>query len=244
MEKYIEIKGEKIPIILRNYKNTRKVKMYYRGNILNISKPYRMTKKELCKIITEYENQLYVKYKDIISKDSQKIKHWFNGETILYKGEEYKININKIDNEEINININEIEKIIFIDVYNQLVDNNIAKKYIDKEIKKVLQKNTKEKIENRLQYWSQKTNIKYDSFKVRDAISKYGSCKPKTRELMFTSRLIMLPEDKIDAIIVHELCHIIYPNHSKDFYNLVKRYIPNYEEINKWLKINSNKISI
>lgn len=54
----------------------------------------------------------------------------------------------------------------------------------------------------------------------------------------------MLPEDKVDAIIVHELCHIIHKNHSKEFYNLVKKYIPNYDEIDKWLKNNSNLIMI
>lgn len=52
----------------------------------------------------------------------------------------------------------------------------------------------------------------------------------------------MLPEDKVDAIIVHELCHIIHPNHSKDFYDLVKKYIPNYDNIDKWLKENGRII--
>ncbi len=54
----------------------------------------------------------------------------------------------------------------------------------------------------------------------------------------------MLPEDKVDAIIVHELCHILHNNHSKEFYELVKKYIPNYEEIDKWLKENSKAILI
>ena len=52
----------------------------------------------------------------------------------------------------------------------------------------------------------------------------------------------MLPEDKIDAIVVHELCHIIHTKHSKKFYNLVKEYIPDYDEINKWLKENGKII--
>ena len=54
----------------------------------------------------------------------------------------------------------------------------------------------------------------------------------------------MLPQEKIDAIIVHELCHIIHKNHSKDFYGLLKRYIPNYEEIDKWLKNNAKELVI
>ena len=73
---------------------------------------------------------------------------------------------------------------------------------------------------------------------------KYGSCIPKTKALHFSSRLVMLKEEAIDAIIVHELCHIVHPNHSKDFYNLVESYIPNYKEIDKYLKENSKLITI
>ena len=53
----------------------------------------------------------------------------------------------------------------------------------------------------------------------------------------------MLPEKAIDAVIVHELCHIIHPNHSKNFYELVEKYIPNYKEIDKYLKRNNKLIA-
>lgn len=46
----------------------------------------------------------------------------------------------------------------------------------------------------------------------------------------------MLPDDKVDGIIVHELCHMRYKYHNEDFYNLVKKFIPNYKEIDAWLK--------
>ena len=52
----------------------------------------------------------------------------------------------------------------------------------------------------------------------------------------------MLNENIIDAIIVHELCHIVHANHGKEFYNLVRNYIPDYDEKNKWLKQNGNII--
>ena len=72
--------------------------------------------------------------------------------------------------------------------------------------------------------------------KVRDATTRYGSCMPSKKNLYFSSRLIMLPDDKVDAIIVHELCHMKYKYHDKQFYDLVATYIPNYKEIDKWLK--------
>ena len=56
--------------------------------------------------------------------------------------------------------------------------------------------------------------------------------------------MFKLRSNKIDAIIVHELAHIVYANHGKEFYNLVQKYIPNYFEIDKWLKKNNKKIMI
>ena len=85
---------------------------------------------------------------------------------------------------------------------------------------------------------------KYNTVKVGDTTSQYGSCSPSKKALHFSNRLIMLPEDKIDAIIVHELSHMTHANHSPQFYNLVQKYIPNYFEIDKWLKENVNKVMI
>ena len=54
----------------------------------------------------------------------------------------------------------------------------------------------------------------------------------------------MLPVEAIDYIIAHEFCHILYMNHSKDFYASVEKIIPNYKEINLWLKKNSYKFTL
>ena len=110
------------------------------------------------------------------------------------------------------------------------------KYYVDKGIKQILKNNTEYILQNKVPYWSKITSIAYKQFKVNDATSKFGSCIPSKKLLHFSSRLIMLPDDKIDAVVVHELCHIVHPNHSKDFYSLVKTYIPDYDEKNKWLK--------
>ena len=99
-------------------------------------------------------------------------------------------------------------------------------------------------INKRLEVLSKLTNISYNSFKITDAKTRFGSCIPKSRNLNFTLRLMMLDTEKIDAVIIHELCHIVYPNHSKDFYNLVKKYSASYDKIDKWLKNNSYKLII
>ena len=121
-------------------------------------------------------------------------------------------------------------------------DGEEIKTNVDKAIKKIFKVNTEHIISKRLPYWSKITELEYNQVKIRDAITRYGSCMPSKKNIYFSSRLIMLPEYVIDAIIVHELCHLKYKNHSKEFYELVSKYIPNYKDIDKWLKINGKII--
>ena len=142
---------------------------------------------------------------------------------------------------EINVKIEEENK-RFIIIVPENIDQEVIKKSVDKVIKKIFKNNTEILIAKRLPYWAEITGLKYNEVKIRDAITRYGSCMPNKRNLYFSSRLIMLPMDKVDAIIVHELCHIKYKYHNNDFYNLAEKYISNYIEIDKWLKKNGDNI--
>lgn len=62
---------------------------------------------------------------------------------------------------------------------------------------------------------------------------RYGACFYKQNKVSFNPIIIHHSKVFIDYIIVHELCHFIYPNHSKQFYNEVSKIIPNYKTIIK-----------
>lgn len=255
---YLPIKGKEIPIIVRNYRNSYTVKMYFKGNILNISKPARMKQNEFWQLMKKNEETIYSQYEKINQKENSQIKHWYTGEEMLYQGEKYHILVKeetKIEpkltlaaetKKEVKIEIEEKEKRIQIILSPDLsmISEEERKQLIDRKIKTILQRKTKELLNQKLPYWSKTTKITYKSFAVRDATSKFGSCKPQKRTLQFSNRLIMLPEDKIEAIIVHELCHMIHANHGKEFYQLVESFYPNYQEIDLWLKENSKEIMI
>ena len=240
---YIQIKDKQIKLIIREYRNSNIVRMYFKGTTLNISKPKIMSKRRLEKMIKENEEEIYNQYKKIISSENNNIKHWQTGEKIMYKGEEFKIELKEREDQLIKIFINREEKKFEIGIP-QNMDEEEKKEEIDKTIKQLFKINTEAIISEKLPYWRKKKKIEYAQFKIGDATSKFGSCIPSKKILHFSNRLIMLPPDKVDAIIVHELCHIVQDNHSKNFYNLVKKYIPNYEEIEKWLKENTNVIMI
>ena len=239
---YIIIKNTQIPIVIKSYKTSKSVKIFFRNNKIIITKPNRFSNKNLVEIIKKNEDFIYNAYQKGLTNNNNTQKHWQTGEEIFYKGEEFEI-IREINGtKQIHIQIEEDKKQIKVIVPNGLEEENI-KYTIDKGIKRLFKNNTEVLIQERLPYWSNVTGIKYNTCTIRDAKTRYGSCVKKTKAIRFSSRLIMLPETVADAIIVHELCHIVHANHSKDFYDLVKKYIPNYSEIDKWLKRN-NKIII
>ncbi len=74
-----------------------------------------------------------------------------------------------------------------------------------------------------------------NGIKVRRTKSIYGSCSSKGI-VTVSERVILAPKDVIDSIIIHELTHLDYMNHSKNFYNKLYKLSPNYDICNNWLK--------
>lgn len=235
LAQYIKIKDLEIPIEIKSYKNSKSVKIYFKGNSLNITKPKRLSMTTVLKILKEDEDNLYNKYKQILDSEIITVKQWKTGEKIYYKGEEFEIIRKAVKTNRIGVELKIEQKQIEITVPEN-VEQDTIKIYVDKAIKKLFKNNTEVLITQKLPQWSKITGFNYNQVKVRDATTRYGSCMPSKKNLYFSSRLIMLPDDKVDAIIVHELCHMKYKYHDKQFYDLVARYIPNYREIDKWLK--------
>lgn len=79
--------------------------------------------------------------------------------------------------------------------------------------------------------------------KLSDAKARWGSCSTKNN-LNFAWRLVMCPLSVIDYVVVHELSHITYKNHSPSFWARVKTVLPNYEDDQDWLKANKKLMEI
>ncbi|HJC23393.1 MAG TPA: M48 family metallopeptidase [Candidatus Eisenbergiella merdavium] len=79
--------------------------------------------------------------------------------------------------------------------------------------------------------------------KLSEAKARWGSCSTKNN-LNFAWRLIMCPLSVIDYVVVHELSHITYKNHSPAFWARVKTVLPNYEDDQDWLKVNKKLMEI
>jgi len=86
----------------------------------------------------------------------------------------------------------------------------------------------------RVEYFSKLHGFNYNRVCTKIMRSQWGSCSPK-KNLNFNIKLIFLPEDLIDYIVVHELCHLKEMNHGRRFWNLVTNILPDYKAREKRL---------
>ena len=78
--------------------------------------------------------------------------------------------------------------------------------------------------------------VRPTGFKVTSAKKRFGSCSGKN-SLCFSWRLMQYPEEAIDYVVVHELCHILHHDHSRAFYAAVSSVMPDYKARQKLLKV-------
>ena len=99
--------------------------------------------------------------------------------------------------------------------------------YAKEEFKQIVEKNANELIKE--------TNLIPNQIRIRNIKYAWGSCSNK-KNITINSNLINYSEEGIRYVILHELCHLKYMNHSKEFWNLVEKYMPDYKTVKKEFK--------
>ena len=88
---------------------------------------------------------------------------------------------------------------------------------------------------DRVLYYSHRMKLYPTSIKITAARKRFGSCSGKNG-LCFSLYLMQYPMDAIDYVVVHELAHIRYKNHQKEFYALVEEFLPDWKRRRQLLR--------
>ena len=101
-------------------------------------------------------------------------------------------------------------------------------------VERWLRREARRMIEGRVAVWSRALRRAPERVYIRGQRTKWGNCS-KLRNLSFNWRLVMAPQDTLDAIVIHELAHLVEPTHGTRFWLLVRSHCPDYDTRVRWL---------
>lgn len=96
-------------------------------------------------------------------------------------------------------------------------------------------------IPEKVRHYATLIGVDYGRITIRNQKSRWGSCSDKGN-LNFNCLLMLCPDEVIDSVVVHELCHRKHMDHSPAFYAEIDKVFPDYGRCHKWLKENGGAI--
>ena len=207
----IDGKNVEVVIIRKKIKNTyirvkQDLKVYVTTNIITSDK---------------YISDLIEKnYDYVVKMYMSSLKREVKNSKFFYLGKEYKV-----------VLLNTVKSPKIVEDYIYTKKESDLELFLKKESKRFLTERVKivyDKMEN--------DNIPYPIVNIRKMVRKWGYCNKSKKLITLNSELIKYDVDDIDYVIVHELVHFIHFDHSKEFWNLVSKYCPNYKQLRKEMR--------
>lgn len=167
-------------------------------------------------------------------------REFLSGEKIPYLGRNYRLKVNKEDVNSAQLMFHQGKFILTIP--NDISDEQRVQLAKD-TFKEWYIQHGKQKINERLDIYSAKLNLYPKRVIIKDQKTRWGSCT-SNGDIILNWRIIMAPVSILDYLLVHELVHLEYRNHSTDYWNLVRSVFPDFEARKKWLRLNGPSLTL
>lgn len=190
---------------------------------ISVSAPIRVAAKVIDEYVESKAEWIFRKMGDVERRrESLPDDGFYDGKTIYYLGKEYILRLEKGRKFEVEMTDDEII------VYSREGDENLKPKYISWLMEKsqpIFDDSITRMMELLKEY-----NIEKPEFYVRNMKSRWGSCNNDKKRIGLNVQLMKADTGCIDKVVLHELIHFICFDHSKDFYDIMDKFMPDWRE--------------
>ena len=165
-----------------------------------------------------------------------KPKEFVSGETFSYLGRIHPLKIESGSYSAIQLHQDEL----VVSVRDKTADNARA-------IKQMLinwyKKQAESELRNKTERYSKIIGVSPSSVTIKSFKSRWGSCSI-AGGIQYNWKIMIAPDQVVNYVVIHELCHILHHNHSPVFWKAVERYCHDYRDCGAWLKINGARLEV
>lgn len=148
---------------------------------------------------------------------------YVSGESLLFFGEEYKINIIYMDKNPAKV---ELRDSSYIDLY---VKEEMTKEQRAKVIKEWRRKELKRRIPSLIAKWEEIMGVEVEEFGVKQMKTRWGTCNVVARRIWINLELAKKSPACLEYIVVHEMVHLLERSHNENFQAYMDRFLPNWK---------------
>lgn len=214
--------------------NKAKVRNFYisieNGEVV-IKAPWYVSSSQIQDVV-ESKRQWIMQKLEEYQSSPRKVKDYADGERFQILGESYFLNIyyKDINNAVVNVENGKIAIVLPLR-YSDSDNTEQIKKLIDKMYYMIAEK----EVENAMEKTRKMVGLAPEEYRIKKTKSVWGSCS-SNKKITINQNLMMYSRKAIEYVVLHEVCHLKYMNHSKNFWAMVEKYMPDYKEAEKELK--------
>ena len=197
-----------------------------KGKVI-VKAPNNISENRIKDFINSKEDWINKKLKEF-EKKSFKEKSYVSGEVFKVLGNDYILNIEYGDFEKASVNLDN-------GYINICVSENCETVKIKELIEKMYYKIALMIVDKSVKMWKSTLKIAPDVVVIKKLKTAWGKCNSKGK-ITINPDLMKYDQRVVDYVVLHEFCHLRYMNHSKDFWNMVSKYMPDYKLLRNELK--------
>ncbi|MBN9543805.1 MAG: M48 family metallopeptidase [Alphaproteobacteria bacterium] len=232
-----------IPYKIRLSTRAKKTRIIVSPNNVEVVVPHDTDISKISHFVNSKKEWVYNKYTEISHLSSIYVKDNFvtlqSGAKVLYRGRQMMVKIHKVENDYDRI---EFKNRFNIYVPSTLLQNQIEK-YAATTLKFWLKSHLKKDVRDLIKHYTDELSVKCSKIRINNSDTFWGSCNKKGA-ITINWNLIAAPKPVLAYVVLHEVCHLVHHNHSKEFWTLLQVHMPDYLTKKEWLKANKPNYSL
>ena len=196
-----------------------------------IKAPWYVTNSQIQEVV-ESKRDWIIKKLEEYKTSPRKAKEYADGEKFQVLGKAYTLNIyfKEIEKAKLNVFDGNIDVVLPLE-YSESDNTAIIKKMIEKMYFMIAER----EVDMAMEKWTREVGLAPEEFRIRKVKTSWGTCS-STKKITINQDLMMYSREAIEYVVLHEICHLKYMNHSKKFWEMVESYMPDYKIYEKELK--------
>lgn len=202
-----------------------------------VASPFNMGEKDVYAFIHEKARWILDRVNEAQkNKDILNQKEFDHGHKFLFLGKKLKVNVIKENIKRSRITFDVLTG--WMVTVSEELSCEERRTQVKKKMLQWYRTQAREILGGRIFHYSRLMGVEPKKIAVRTQKRLWGCCDYNTQTIHLNWQIILSPIKVVDYVVVHELCHLTHPNHSKRFWKKVEKFMPDFKEYRKWLKTN------